>query len=280
MINILRRTMLFFIGIPALIAAILLFPEYNSPIWIACILLLSAIGTVESAKLFIPPGKVKRQWLFFLAGLILPGAEAAHLFQITGDILLPLFLSLISLSLLPAAFNTRKDGVLAQTKRQLSVLHLIIYPGLFMAFMLRIMSLEMAQLKMLLFLTIIFSNDTFAYIFGSLLGKHFHHPFSASPNKSTIGFLGGFLGALFAGIIFTLALPKVLPGVDLLPKIVLILLIALFANIGDLVESALKRSAGVKDSGTIMPGRGGVLDSTDSVFFSAPLYYYLLLLFF
>lgn len=280
MINLLKRIFLFLVGVPVLVGAILLFPRYHSPLWVGIIIILSALGTVEAGTIFLGPGGKARNLLFFCIGLVLPAAAAMELYGITGDILLPLFLSLTALSFLPAILSQKAADIAEKTGSQLAVLNLLVYPGLFMTFLVRMAGLEAAQLRILLFLVIIFSNDTFAYIVGSLFGRFTRHPFPVSPNKSIAGFIGGFVGALALGLIFIRVFPSALAEAALTLRASLILLIALSANVGDLIESALKRRAGIKDSGKLMPGRGGVLDSTDSVFFSAPFYYYLLLLFF
>jgi phosphatidate cytidylyltransferase len=100
-----------------------------------------------------------------------------------------------------------------------------------------------------------------------------------SPNKTLVGFIGGFLGALALGYLYVAAVPDLL-GRASLSHGIFFLVIAVFGNLGDLLESALKRSAALKDSGSIIPGRGGVLDSIDSLLFSAPVYYYSIIIFF
>lgn len=112
------------------------------------------------------------------------------------------------------------------------------------------------------------SSDTFAYFTGSLLGRHKLCP-SISPNKTVEGFLGGLIGttAVVAalGMLLSLSLPHMAA---------LGVCIALIATLGDLVESVIKRYTGIKDSGSIIPGHGGVLDRFDSVMFTAPFVYY------
>lgn len=116
---------------------------------------------------------------------------------------------------------------------------------------------------------IISVGDTAAYIFGTAFGKHKIYP-AASPNKSW----EGFFAALVAGAIA--ALPGIYLKVD--PYVLLILgfMTCLVAQISDPFESLFKRAAGVKDSSSLIPGHGGVLDRIDSYIFAAPVYYYLL----
>ncbi len=113
------------------------------------------------------------------------------------------------------------------------------------------------------------SSDTFAYIFGCAFGKR---PLcqAVSPKKSIEGAIAGFLGCIFVVIY----LGNVYLGFAFMKTLVLAFLIAVFAPLGDLVESLLKRSFGTKDSGNIFPGHGGVLDRFDSLLFAIPITYY------
>ena len=115
--------------------------------------------------------------------------------------------------------------------------------------------------------------DSGAYVFGKTLGKHKLAP-RLSPNKTIEGYVGGiFFGTLFTvliGIFFDL--PIIL-------TLVLGLLVSSVSPAGDLGISLLKRSAGVKDSGNLLPGHGGALDRIDSLIWSAALAYYLVLFF-
>lgn len=119
---------------------------------------------------------------------------------------------------------------------------------------------------------LIWTNDTFAYLVGKSIGKHklFER---VSPKKTIEGFLGGVVFVAFAG--FLISKLYIRPNPDFSQKSILIwtiiaLIVSIFGTIGDLIESKFKRIAGVKDSGTIMPGHGGVLDRLDSVIFVAP----------
>jgi len=112
------------------------------------------------------------------------------------------------------------------------------------------------------------ASDTFAYFTGTAIGRHKLCP-AISPNKTIEGFMGSVIGttAVVAGLGYYLQLS--------LPEMaVLGLLIAIFATLGDLVESVAKRYVRIKDSGNIIPGHGGVWDRFDSVLFTAPLVYY------
>ncbi len=118
---------------------------------------------------------------------------------------------------------------------------------------------------------LIWTNDTFAYIVGKSIGKNKLFE-SISPKKTIEGFVGGIVFSAIAGMLiskFYLQMPIYL-------WIIAAIIISVFGTIGDLVESKFKRIAGVKDSGTIMPGHGGVLDRLDSVIFVAPFLYFFL----
>lgn len=124
------------------------------------------------------------------------------------------------------------------------------------------------------FLLILWLNDTGAYFVGSLIGKHklFER---ISPGKTWEGSLGG---ALFA-LLTAWGLSFVFMQLDSLQWMILSLIIVITGTIGDLVESMLKRSLGIKDSGNILPGHGGMLDRFDAVLLSAPFVFVYLALF-
>ncbi len=123
----------------------------------------------------------------------------------------------------------------------------------------------------LLALLVTFSSDTAAFFGGRAVGRHPMAP-AISPGKTWEGVAAGLLGGIAAGLLLTylLALP-LSPG----QAILLGALVSRAGQLGDLAESRLKRSAGVKDSGGLLPGHGGILDRLDSVVFTGPVVYYL-----
>ena len=131
---------------------------------------------------------------------------------------------------------------------------------------------ERAIAPVLLAFAIPWSYDAFAYFTGKLLGRHKLLP-RVSAGKTVEGTIGGLFGAV--GFMFALRY-ALFPFLGPLHCIVLGAAGGMIAQIGDLVESLLKRDAGMKDSSRIIPGHGGILDRFDSVFFAAPFVYYYL----
>lgn len=117
---------------------------------------------------------------------------------------------------------------------------------------------------MIAYVFIIWANDVFAYLVGMTLGRH-RLCERLSPKKSWEGFFGGLLGAVAMGLLAARLL-----GADYLAWAGLALVAAVMGVLGDLAESMLKRAAGVKDSGRLIPGHGGVLDRFDAMLLSAP----------
>ena len=117
-----------------------------------------------------------------------------------------------------------------------------------------------------------FAVDTAAYFVGRALGRHKMAP-TISPGKTWEGAAGGLLGALVAVIVLALLLDI---NISYWQMVLLGFLIAVFAQLGDLVESKLKRSAGVKEASKLIPGHGGILDRLDSIVFTGVVVYYCL----
>jgi phosphatidate cytidylyltransferase len=120
---------------------------------------------------------------------------------------------------------------------------------------------------------LIWTNDTFAYIVGKSIGrtKLFE---KISPKKTIEGFLGGIVFAVLAGYLISKYYIRANPEFSnrsILIWTTIAVIVGIVGTIGDLIESKFKRIAGVKDSGSIMPGHGGILDRLDSVIFVAPI---------
>lgn len=122
-------------------------------------------------------------------------------------------------------------------------------------------------LEVFMLFVLIWSSDTFAYLTGKFFGKHKMAP-KISPKKTWEGFAGGVVLTLVLGFFVEQYFPELRGN-----WMIVGLLVSIFAPLGDLVESQLKRSFAVKDSGNIIPGHGGVLDRLDSFIICAPVVY-------
>jgi len=129
---------------------------------------------------------------------------------------------------------------------------------------------ETSNLIIVLFVSV-WINDTFAYLFGSMFGKRKLAP-KISPKKSIEGSIAGIIGVIISVFIFNKI--HFLPNYfTLIHLIILSLIFGIFPQIGDLTESIFKRDTGVKDSGKILMGHGGVMDRFDAIFMTAPVVY-------
>jgi phosphatidate cytidylyltransferase len=126
-----------------------------------------------------------------------------------------------------------------------------------------------SDLVFLLFL-VVWASDTAAYYVGRLLGRHPLAP-AVSPRKTVEGAVGGLAGALLAAFV---ARAWFMNRLDVADCAILGVALGVVGMAGDLVESMLKRGAGVKDSARLVPGHGGLLDRVDSLLYAAPVLYY------
>ncbi|TPN84575.1 phosphatidate cytidylyltransferase [Aquimarina algicola] len=115
---------------------------------------------------------------------------------------------------------------------------------------------------------ITWANDTFAYLVGKNFGKHKLLE-RISPKKTIEGFVGGFIFSMITGYLIAILSDSLSITIWLIISIIM----SIFGTLGDLIQSKFKRQAGVKDSGTIMPGHGGIYDRLDSVIFASPFLY-------
>lgn len=245
-------------GIPAVLAVIWL----GGPLYTAVVAVLLGVGAAEiyraaGWRLTAPES---------LAGVAAAAglAGAAHL----GDEALAAVLTaLVTLSLVSLVLQGMVEtGLRGWTL----VLGGAIYPGLLGSHLVSLRLAEEGRAWVLLAIFTTFATDTGAYAVGRLLGRHKLAP-KVSPGKTIEGGIGGLV---LAG----LACVGLNAGLDLDEPMLLMLTLGLgigvAGQLGDLAESLLKRSLGVKDMGRIFPGHGGVLDRLDSVLFVTPLVYY------
>jgi phosphatidate cytidylyltransferase len=162
--------------------------------------------------------------------------------------------------------HTNNDEVLKTIS--LSALGFI-YCAMLPSFALTMLHLQNGHIWFLLLIACVFAGDIFAYFGGILFGKEKLMP-NLSPNKTRAGAIAGLAGSIIsAGLIQHFALP----AVPLYSIAILAVFAGVLAQNGDLFESLIKRVSEVKDSGSIMPGHGGILDRLDGVYFAAPLIY-------
>ncbi|HEU5125149.1 MAG TPA: phosphatidate cytidylyltransferase [Verrucomicrobiae bacterium] len=128
------------------------------------------------------------------------------------------------------------------------------------------------KIYVLYFILVTKFSDTGAYAVGSLIGKHKMIP-RISPGKTWEGFGGAILVSTGASLLFAHFFGEQMAGMNWKHAIILGVILSVSAVVGDLIESLFKREAGVKDSGKLFPGIGGILDLLDSLLFNAPLMY-------
>jgi phosphatidate cytidylyltransferase len=150
----------------------------------------------------------------------------------------------------------------------------LLYVGWTLSYVLRIRTLSEGLWLIFFLVLVTWAGDTGAYYAGISLGRRPLAP-TLSPKKTVEGLIGGWVAALAAALV---ASNWFLPSFSPLDALVASFLLTGAGLIGDLSESALKRSAGIKDSGGLLPGHGGVLDRIDSLLFSSPVFYYYVIL--
>jgi len=152
-------------------------------------------------------------------------------------------------------------------------LRVVTYSSLFLPYLLILRNSVNGGKKMLLLLSIIWAYDSCAYVVGVAFGKHKLMP-SVSPKKSIEGVIGGFVGSFLAAGIIVWIFPEIL-HFSFIKFLFMMIIMAFLAQAGDLIESLIKRLLSAKDSGSLIPGHGGILDRLDSFFLVAPAFYFL-----
>lgn len=227
-----------------------------------CLILgLTAAGLLEFNRMAFPQRKTAGFVAAFAGSLLLPAV-------VFDCVPFPLCLTLLFLFI--ALLSLLKIRDIKQSAGEAGLFLLgFLYIPLLMSYLVLLREMDHGVKWIFLLLIIVMSGDTAAFYVGSSFGKRKLYPI-VSPNKSVEGMVGGLggsiIGTLLAGATF-------FPELTIAAAVATAFFVGLLGQLGDLFESLLKRSFGVKDSGNIFPGHGGMLDRLDSVLFAAPALY-------
>jgi len=261
--NLKNRLIIAFLGIPVLLLTAY-FGGYL--LYIFC-LLIAILGSWEMAAMLLSKNiEVGKRLATILAIVIV------SLFQFQKIFNVGLFL-VFFLFVLAAVLKLIETGIVNFTSRLAMAITTAIYPGFFISFSI-LLYRDFPDGKFLLVFALIntWLADTFAYAFGKKFGSKKLAP-TISPNKTWVGFVAAFLGGI-AGIFI---IQPCLGFNWTFAKLLLVSIVAtFFGQLGDLVESAIKRDCGVKDSSSLLPGHGGLLDRFDSLLFVLPSIYFMI----
>jgi phosphatidate cytidylyltransferase len=285
MTKIVKRLLVFFIGVPAVSAIVIFLPFYNHLVVNILVILFSAAGAVEFSTMLAKKKIHITKIEAFIFGALAPLALTLTISFNVPEWIIPLMLMLGAGWILLSKIFTQIEKIDSVTGYITGGFAAIIYPGFFMFWLVKMTSWENPGIIILIFLFITFGSDSTAWLIGSLFFFFFRGIIAASPNKSIAGFLGGILGSVIVSTGASLIYPNLfIPRFDNIPVICMAIILGIctgvFAALGDLAESAIKRSCNFKDSGTLMFCRGGVLDSIDSIAAASPVFYLLFTLFF
>lgn len=247
--------------------SIVIFSMFTSREWFMGLFLVLAIITMSEFLKLV-------HLTSYLAYALLAAAFyflSYSIFDINAVYLLLILSGFVNLFLLKDVLWVSKIPMF-EKKKYITVIFYIISGFVFLTLIPMINDQFMPKIIIGIFI-LIWSNDTFAYLIGKNFGRTKLLE-RISPKKTVEGFLGGLVGSLLAGFVIF----KYMDHYSLWEWLVLGIIAAIFGTIGDLIQSKFKRQAGVKDSGIIMPGHGGLYDRLDSIVYASPFMYAFLLI--
>lgn len=254
-----------------LLAAMIAIVITGGNVLFTVLLAISLIGTSELYKV-VGMNKALPGILGYLAGV----AYYAVLYLQATEYRLMVFIFFLLLLMLVYVFSFPRYSI-----EQLAVTFLgLFYVSVMLSFIYQVRILEGGAWIVWLIFIGAWGSDTCAYAIGMLLGKHKVAP-KLSPKKSVEGCIGGIVGAALIGFLYATFLRDHISGIDH-PQLVYAIIGAcssVLSQLGDLAASAIKRNHDIKDYGKLIPGHGGILDRFDSIIFTAPIVYYLTVLF-
>ena len=268
--NLRGRLITVFVGVPFVLSLIFFVPQLNFIAFSLFVVLMSVLGSLEMSRLLFG----KNTLISYLAPLLPLIQYLQGIFELNGQITDMAFVLILLFSFSLEIKLGENDDFKTSLERAAKNALLILYPGYFLSFILRLLALEgVNSFVLVTYFILAFGNDISAYVWGRLFGKNNKGIVKVSPKKSIAGFVASFFSTIGLSFACFALFAEHLPEASIAMRILLGVGVSITANIGDLIESVFKRSAGIKDSGNIFPGRGGALDSMDSEIASAPLFF-------
>ena len=216
-------------------------------------------------------------WTILLILIRNPSIYARLSSYIDVEFIMPMIVTLgIAVSLVLLLGRKQKQGAFTDWSWTFAE---ILYVGWLLGYLVALRGLDNGRSWVFLAIFVTFGSDSAAYFIGSSFGKHKLAP-TISPKKTWEGAIGGMAGAAAVSLLFLCVKPVQLTSyLNWWQLVIIALAISAVGLMGDLVESLFKRNTGVKDSGSIFPGHGGMLDRMDSIVFAVVLVYYIVVLF-
>ena len=273
-----KRVITALVGLPLLITII----WFGEP-WFTILVAIWGLLAVFEFYRMVAASKVSPLTYFGLIWTLLFILSPHYEFffpRVEYKVLMPFLLTLmVALSLIWLLLRPQKEGAFIGWAWTIGG---ILYIGWLLSYFVVLRGLDDGRNWVFLALFTTFASDTAAFFVGRALGKHRLAP-HISPGKTWEGAIGGIIGAIILSLFFTLPKlftipnPLYLQDFSYWQAILLGLLVSVFGQLGDLVESLFKRNMGVKESSKLIPGHGGFLDRIDSVVFAGIVVYYCVL---
>jgi phosphatidate cytidylyltransferase len=267
-----ERLLIFFIGIPLCLAIVVFLPQRNHLAANILITVFCLLGTIEFSDMLKKKNMPVSRMEAGILGLIAPVGMTLFVSFYASPFIMPALILIGAGWLLVSGIFLSGDAL----NRAVAGFALLFYPSSFLSWIIFMNRLPYSSILTIAFLCVVFANDSLAWVFGILFGKNNRGIFAVSPNKSLAGFIAGIAASIGVGLGLAASLPDIFEAARF-PPLVSGFILGFFTGaatvLGDLAESAIKRSVSVKDSGSIIPGRGGILDSIDSLALSAPVFY-------
>lgn len=270
MSNIVKRVLFGSLFVFILIFSIL----YNKFTFITLFWIIMNLSIYEFNKLI----KFQSVFPYILGNLLFVFANVINIKDIPSRLLseyagIALFLAFFA-TFISILFSKKEEAVEQLGKKFLSVVYIALPYTLIVMIPFINQDYKYVNTYILGVFIMVWINDTFAFIVGSTMGRHKLLP-RISPNKTWEGFIGGMIFTILGAYVLAYFFPEM----TFSNWVVFAFIVSFFGVLGDLIESMFKRQAGVKDSGNIIPGHGGILDRMDSVIFAAPfIFIYLLII--